>query len=209
MNRIPIILIVGTIALGIGYLWTLKNWENVITFEYYVATSTAPVVEEPQYDDEWLEEADRLREQHLKYRKWQAEQAELQAEIDALRERQNELDEKILEHEKHNQAHWRDREWLARLVASYFPEEPHIAVAVARCESGLNADIQGPTNDYGLMQIHAPSWQAVAERLGLTEYRTNPVQNVQLARYIYDNAGGSFRDWVCWWSPDHLALGSR
>ena len=104
MNRIPIILIVGTIALGIGYLWTLKNWENVITFEY-VATSTAPVVEEPQYDDEWLEEADKLREQHLKYRKWQAEQAELQAEIDALRERQNELDEKILEHEKHNQAH--------------------------------------------------------------------------------------------------------
>ena len=106
MNRIPIILIVGTIALGIGYLWTLTNWENVITFEYeYVSTSTAPVVEEPQYDDEWLEEADRLREQHLKYRKWQAEQVELQAEIDVLRERYNELDGKILEHEKHNQAH--------------------------------------------------------------------------------------------------------
>lgn len=105
MKRTPSFVVFGVIALAIigGYIY-FENTIEPITYER-TATTTEPVVIEKQYDDEWLKEADKLREQHLNYRKWQAEQAELQEEIDALRERYNELDGKILEHEKYNQSH--------------------------------------------------------------------------------------------------------
>jgi hypothetical protein len=47
------------------------------------------------------------------------------------------------------------------------------------------------------MQIHAPSWDAVARRLGYNNYRTEVQDNLKMARYIYDNAGKKWSDWVC------------
>lgn len=82
-------------------------------------------------------------------------------------------------------------------IVETFPEDPQTALAIAKCESGLNPNAVGPTNDFGLMQIHSPSWNNAAISLGLDEYKTDPIQNLQMARYIYDNAGKQFTDWVC------------
>lgn len=79
-------------------------------------------------------------------------------------------------------------------IKKTFPENPGLMVAIAECESGLNIDAVGPTNDYGLMQIHEPSWDHVAEAKGW-DYKNNPYHNLEMARYVYDNQG--ITAWVC------------
>lgn len=92
-------------------------------------------------------------------------------------------------------------EKIVEEIRNTFVETPNTAVAVARCESGLDIDVIGPTSDYGLMQIHAPTWHDVAIELGYTDYKTNPIENLQMARYIYEQSG--WNAWVCykngWW----------
>lgn len=73
-----------------------------------------------------------------------------------------------------------------------------MAVRIAKCESGLKVDIQGPTSDYGVMQIHEPSWDWKAKQLGYDNYKTDVQDNLAMARYIYDNAGQTWTDWVCY-----------
>lgn len=90
-----------------------------------------------------------------------------------------------------------NKERIEKEIRTVFHEEPNTAVAIFKCESGLDADIKGPTNDYGLTQIHAPSWDKKAKQLGYEDYRTDVQDNLAMARYLYDSRG-NFNDWVCY-----------
>lgn len=95
---------------------------------------------------------------------------------------------------------------MVSLIRTTFPEDPHTALAIAECESGLNPEAYNPNNydgsvDRGLMQINS-THDARMNELGLDPW--NPEDNVQFARLLYDESG--YRPWVCAWSKDHLAL---
>lgn len=85
-----------------------------------------------------------------------------------------------------------------KLIRDTFPEDPHTALAIARCESGLNIEAYNPNNtngttDGGLWQIndvHNPT----LERLGYDKY--NPEDATKFARHLYEQNG--WRDWVCY-----------
>lgn len=101
---------------------------------------------------------------------------------------------------------------MERLVREYFPKDYKRAIAVFTCESGLTqwkADgtvREGPTQDFGLTQIHEPSHGERAAALGL-DYKNSIHDNLELARMLYDAEG--WTPWVCAWSKDHLALVKR
>ena len=90
-----------------------------------------------------------------------------------------------------------NEERIKKEIRDTFPEQPELAIAVFRCESGLVPTAKGPTSDYGIAQVHAPSWDKEAKRLGHTNYRTDVRDNLKMARHIYDNAGKKFTPWVC------------
>lgn len=94
-------------------------------------------------------------------------------------------------------------------IRKTFPENPNLAVAVALCESGLNPVVQsgntlsyGREQSWGVFQIHAKDHHETAVRLGLSEYKSNPADNIAMARIIYDNrlerGGYAFQDWTCY-----------
>jgi hypothetical protein len=90
-------------------------------------------------------------------------------------------------------------------IRNTFPEDSDTAIKIARCESGLVKDIQSHhvannvrESSWGIFQIHSPSWHKVALRLGYEDYRSDPADNIAMARYIYDNAGKRWTDWSCY-----------
>ena len=96
-------------------------------------------------------------------------------------------------------------ERIKQEIRSTFPEDPETAVKIAQCESGLNPTIQSNhtwrgerERSFGLFQVHSDSWDTKAKQLGLPDYRTDVIQNIQMARYIYDNAGKRWTDWSCY-----------
>lgn len=95
------------------------------------------------------------------------------------------------------------KDGIERLIRETFPEAPNTAVAIAKCESGLKADIQshhtlsyGREQSYGVFQIHAKDHDRTAARLGFEEYKTQVEDNVLMARHLYDSRG-NFKDWTC------------
>lgn len=80
-------------------------------------------------------------------------------------------------------------------IKKTFPDSYGLMIPVFKCESGLRLDARGPTNDWGIAQIHADTWDKKAQELGL-DYKNNPYDNLKMARWIYDNAGG-IDNWVC------------
>jgi hypothetical protein len=79
-----------------------------------------------------------------------------------------------------------------------FPEDPHTAIAVARCESGLLPHAYNPRNtngstDGGLWQINSVHDKRL-QQLGLDKY--DPEDATKFARMLYDERG--WRDWVCY-----------
>lgn len=96
-----------------------------------------------------------------------------------------------------------DEDRIVEEIQKTFHETPNTAVAVAKCESGLDVDIQsqhilsyGQEQSFGLFQIHKPDWHDKAVELGLDDYATNPRTNLELAKYIYDRYG--WRMWSCY-----------
>jgi hypothetical protein len=96
------------------------------------------------------------------------------------------------------------KEGIERLIRKTFPEAPNTAVAIAKCESGLDSDIQshhtlsyGREQSYGVFQIHAKDHDRTATRLGLEDYKTQVEDNVKMARHLFD-ARGNFKDWTCY-----------
>jgi hypothetical protein len=101
------------------------------------------------------------------------------------------------------------KERIEQEIRKVFHETPNTAVAVAKCESGLIPDIQshhtlsyGREQSFGIMQIHAKDWDAVAKKLGFEKYKTDVEHNLGVARKIYDSAGGTFTDWTCYNNGD-------
>lgn len=89
-------------------------------------------------------------------------------------------------------------------IETVFSEAPGTALAVAKCESSLkmvqshHQQPYGRERSFGVFQIHEPDWADDAARLGLDNWRTDPGENIKLARYIYDSAGKSFKPWSCY-----------
>lgn len=97
------------------------------------------------------------------------------------------------------------RERIIKEIRDTFPETPDLAVRIATCESGLVADIQsghvlsyGRERSYGIFQIHSPVWHDLAVKLGYGDYRTDPADNIAMARYIYDQSGHVWTAWSCY-----------
>lgn len=88
-----------------------------------------------------------------------------------------------------------DKERIQDEVRKLFPENPERMLAILKCESNYVVDAVGPTSDFGLFQIHYPTWHSTAIELGYADYATNPYHNLQMARYIYDVQG--INAWVC------------
>lgn len=96
------------------------------------------------------------------------------------------------------------RERIIEIIRETFPEAPNTAVAIAKCESGLDADIQshhqlsyGREQSFGIFQIHSKDHDRTAKKLGLKNYKTDVRDNVEMARHLYDSRG-NFRDWTCY-----------
>ena len=87
---------------------------------------------------------------------------------------------------------------LVRLVEDTFPEAPDTAVRIVNCESRFNPNAVSPTDDHGLFQINRVHFRqgGVAHGVGAAIY--DPVVNSQVARAVYDEAGG-FTPWTCYW----------
>lgn len=89
------------------------------------------------------------------------------------------------------------RENVVALIHATFPDDPHTAVAIARCESGLNPKAYNPKNtngttDGGLFQINSTHYKRM-EKLGLDPYDVR--DNAAFARMLYEESG--WRPWVC------------
>lgn len=94
---------------------------------------------------------------------------------------------------------------MVTLIKKHFPDDADRALAVARCESGLNPFAQSKTNDGGVFQINVAAHGERLKELGLDIW--DPEDNVKFARILYEEEG--WRPWVCAWSEDHLAFISR
>ena len=94
---------------------------------------------------------------------------------------------------------------MKALIRRAFPEDPHTAVAVANCESGLKPTAYNPHNnngstDGGLWQINSVHDKKL-DQLGLDKY--DPEDATKFARLLYEERG--FKDWVCFTKGLHLA----
>lgn len=85
------------------------------------------------------------------------------------------------------------------LVAKYFPSnEVDNALVIMTHESGGNPNAVSPTNDHGLMQIHAPLW---TNFFGVTtDQLKDPETNIKLASTIWQRGG-----WRAWSTYRYLS----
>lgn len=88
-------------------------------------------------------------------------------------------------------------ETIIRKIKETFPENPERAVAIAECESGLDANAINTKNkngstDGGLMQINSTHDKQM-EVLGLDKFNVD--DNLKFARMLYEKNG--FKPWVC------------
>lgn len=88
-------------------------------------------------------------------------------------------------------------------ISTYFANEQSTAHRVVKCESGYNVNAVSPTNDHGLFQINAATWNkpghhdAVADWIGRHWHlRYDPMTNAQMAKMIRDKYG--WRSWSCY-----------
>jgi len=89
---------------------------------------------------------------------------------------------------------WTPKE-IKQEINRVFGNNP-VAVAVAQAEGGLKKEVQSSyyaqgkrETSYCTFQIHAPSWDKEAKRLGYDEYKTNPEHCIAMAYHIYQSQG--------------------
>lgn len=68
-------------------------------------------------------------------------------------------------------------------IRNVFPEDPETMIRIAKCESGFLPHVEGPTDDHGIFQLHAPSH----DLSGIDVY--DPGENIAFARKLYDESG--------------------
>jgi hypothetical protein len=113
------------------------------------------------------------------------------------------LERKEIQRQKEAGEYWTE-ERIIEAIRATFPESPDTAVAIAKCESGLNPTIQsyhqlsyGRERSFGLMQVHEPDWGVKANQLGYFDWKTDVDDNLKMARYIFEAAGNSWKPWSC------------
>ncbi len=94
---------------------------------------------------------------------------------------------------------------MKALIRETFPEDPHTAIAIATCESGLKPHAYNPNNrngsvDRGLMQLNSVHDHKLQAQ-GLDPW--DPEDNIAFARQLYESEG--WRPWVCFTKKMHLA----
>ena len=124
---------------------------------------------------------------------------QLTAESEALAKQIKDLQATKAEVDKQLGTFWRDPANVKKLIRETFPEDPHTAIAIAHCESGLRPNAYNPKNnngstDGGLWQINSVH-DARLQRLGLDKF--DPEDATKFARILYDENGG-WKDWVCY-----------
>ena len=200
MKRNLVVGLLGVgLVLGLGFL--VQNESE------YIAPAREVVQVEKEVLPEWAkdEEAVKAAQDVIRKKELEAQEAELVGEISTL---QTELDEV----RKELGTYWRDPRNVKAHIREVFADDPHTAVAVAECESGFamvqshHMQSYGRERSFGVFQIHEPDWHETALRLGLPDYQTDVEQNIQMARYIYEKRGNTFKDWTCAWHPNYLAL---
>ena len=83
---------------------------------------------------------------------------------------------------------------IEEMIAETFPGKEQLMTRIAHCESGVKqfredgTPVQGPTKDFGVFQVHEPTWNKVAIELGL-DYKNSVEDNIKMARHIYDVQG--------------------
>lgn len=89
-------------------------------------------------------------------------------------------------------------------IHATFPEDPHTAVKIARCESSLKLDAVGPDGgDRGLFQVRWPVHHRMLTANGITEADLFTLDgNLAAARLVFDDAAawhprGPWGPWVC------------
>ena len=176
------------------YLLVNSNFGQV-QYERYETTEVKEEVEQP----EWLQDADAVKaaEDVIRKKELQAELATLDAEIKDRQEKRKQVATEL-------DSYW-TREKVKTLIRRAFPEDPHTAVAVATCESGLKPTAHNPHNnngstDGGLWQINSVHDKKL-DQLGLDKY--DPEDATKFARLLYEERG--FKDWVCFTKGLHLA----
>lgn len=111
--------------------------------------------------------------------------------------------------EPENRDYYHFQEWYGadERNASYFHIRQHFgtgrlgdqAVRVAQCESGLNPRAVSPTNDHGVFQINAPSWQRRFPQVTGQAWNPNVYHaeaNARFARWLVNETGG-WSHWAC------------
>lgn len=94
-----------------------------------------------------------------------------------------------------------DKDRIKDEIRQLFPESPELAVAIAQCESNFKM-VQsnhilhyGREESFGIFQIHARAWHEKAVTLGYENYQTDIRDNLNMARWIYEQHG--WRPWTC------------
>lgn len=85
---------------------------------------------------------------------------------------------------------------LERLVADTFPENPRLALRIVECESKFDPTAVSVTDDHGLWQINRVHMRPGGAAHGVGDRIYDPVVNTQVARAVFDEAGG-FSPWTC------------
>lgn len=87
-------------------------------------------------------------------------------------------------------------------IAMIFHDQQAKATAIAHCESRMNPNAVSPTNDHGLFQINATTWNKpghsdpVADWIGRNWHkRYDPVTNTLMAHMIQQKYG--WKMWSC------------
>ena len=215
MNFTTAVIAVVVIGLGvIGYLEVTNKGE--------VAVNTKTVIEEVH--PEWAtdEEAVAAAQAVIDKKAWVAELEESQATFASSTEAYEAEEALFIENkerlEKLIGSYWRDQRNIKAYIRKIFYEEPNTAVAVAMAESGLRMiqsnhrypkDMAGHTagtreQSFCIFQIHSPAHHQTAVRLGYENYRTEVEDCVNMARVIYDQAGG-WSPWTVYNKNMHLA----
>jgi len=85
---------------------------------------------------------------------------------------------------------------LERLVVDMFPENPRLALRIVECESKFDPSAVSATDDHGLWQINRVHMRPGGVAHGVDDRIYDPVVNTQVARAVFDQAGG-FSPWTC------------
>lgn len=106
-----------------------------------------------------------------------------------------------------------NKDRIKQEIRDMFPEDPETAVAIGICESQLKmvraqAILDyGREESYGVMQVHARVHHQTALDYGLTEYKTDIKQNIQMARIVSDGAVSNglhmYQPWTCYTSGEY------